>query len=207
MGGTGQCWGWSRRRRTNASLTTRFLFSPTCSVLIILYGEASWQNQIFQSPHPDCWCHRYWKLARAWLACNMEPTRVPPRYNYIGENELRTNFDLSQAGMTPYGASRQIRPEGGSLHCRLTQLCFWRLNYRHYQEVLIASQWFELERRVFKREDGAHYMYTKPALCCICWWSFHFIAGSQQARLLPSCNVIYHLLPLLPPWPPAPKPS
>ena len=39
----------------------------------------------------SCWCLRYWKLARAWLACNMEPTRVPPRYSAI----LKTHTELT----------------------------------------------------------------------------------------------------------------
>ena len=103
----------------------------------------------------SCWCLRYWKLARAWLACNMEPTRVPPRYSVIlkmhteltifGETSIffdrGITFIFFQAGMTPYGASRQIRPEGLPLHSLLTSfyqlfllnLSMIKLNYRQHQ--------------------------------------------------------------------------
>lgn len=57
------------------------------------------------------------------VQCNHSNAHIV--HNFWGDNfnvfgRGLTLISLFQAGMTPYGASRQIRPEGLSLHCLVT---------------------------------------------------------------------------------------
>ena len=198
MVGTGLGWGWSRRRRTNASLMTRLPFHFSFSFRWFSCRKAGLRcaKHNFQRAHAN-WCFRYWKLVKAWLACNMEPTRAPPRCVIIETHTksfqfLGTDFDLFQAGMTPYGASRQIRPEGihtchslfWKFHEKNTCLCKCNMqqiiDYTNHSPLAAAGVW--LHRKDHSRLNcrggwsvlRGNTQHTYISHGCICWWSFHF---------------------------------
>ena len=144
------------------------------------------------------------------VQCNHSNAHIV--HNFWGDNfnvfgRGLTLISLFQAGMTPYGASRQIRPEGLSLHCLVTSFHkLFQLNLPMKTKLqttsIIVSLTAELHSGLregcFERQDDSAHVhiyiihYTLYIICCICWWSFQLIycqvpSGSQPASLSPAC--------------------
>ena len=159
------------------------------------------------------------------VQCNHSNAHIV--HNFWGDNfnvfgRGLTLISLFQAGMTPYGASRQIRPEGLSLHCLVTSFHkLFQLNLPMKTKLqttsIIVSLTAELHSGLregcFERQDDSAHVHIY-----IIHYMLHLLVVISidilpSAKWQPACKPLACLLSQLLittsilPSHPAPKPS